>query len=564
MKEMRGYPLPLGVTEKNDCMNFSIAVESGKTCALLLYKKGAAEPELRAELPESEAIGEVRFTALPKSKVKGREYCYEIDGEKVVDPYVRVLNNKSGSEPRGYIVFDDYDWEGDLPLRIPYHEVVAYSLHVRGFTRHSSSKVKKKGTFLGIIEKIPYLKELGINQIQCMPIYEFKENKKYANYWGYGDAFCFAPKNSYAGGNDSARELKDMVKACHKNGIEVVLNLPFSEKITPQMIETCLQYYVMQYHIDGFILNPVLAPMQGICADPLLKKTKILYLKDDFQNVMRRFLKGDEGMVEGVIWWLRKLTREVGSCNYITQHTGFTMADLVSYDVKHNEANGEDNQDGPDRNFSWNCGVEGSTRKKSILALRKKQMRNAFFLLLMAQGTPCILAGDEFANTQGGNNNVYCQDNETSWLNWNKLDKEKDLMAFVKRLIALRKEHAIVHPEKPLLGRDETSCGVPDVSYHGESAWEVPDYMASRQLGVYYHGDTDCFMAYNMHWVGHKFALPALPKGKIWYRVLSTGDETVMQEAVIEENQKETIVEGRTIVMFVGKENGKSKKQNRS
>lgn len=564
MKEMRGYPLPLGVTEKNDCMNFSIAVESGRTCTLLLYKKGAAEPELRAELPESEAIGEVRFTALPKSKVKGREYCYEIDGEKVIDPYVRVLNNKSGSEPRGYIVFDDYDWEGDLPLGIPYHEVVAYSLHVRGFTRHSSSKVKKKGTFSGIIEKIPYLKELGINQIQCMPIYEFKDNEQYTNYWGYGDAFCFAPKNSYAGGNDSSRELKDMVKACHKNGIEVVLNLPFSEKITPQMMEFCLQYYVMQYHIDGFILNPVLAPMQGICADPLLKKTKILYLKDDFQNVMRRFLKGDEGMVGGVIWWLRQLTKEVGSCNYITQHTGFTMADLVSYDVKHNEANGEDNQDGPDSNFSWNCGVEGPTRKKSILALRKRQMRNAFFMLLMAQGTPCILAGDEFSNTQGGNNNVYCQDNETAWLNWNKLEKEKDLTAFVKRLIELRKEHSILHPEKPLLGRDETSCGVPDISYHGESAWEVPDYTASRQLGVYYHGDTDCFMAYNMHWTEHKFALPALPKGKSWYRILSTADETVMQEAVVEENQKETIVQGRTIVMFVGKENGKSKKQNRA
>lgn len=554
MKERKGYPLPLGVSERDDNMNFSIVVESGKECALLLYRKGAAEPKFRVELSETDAVGEVRFTAVEKAKVKGMEYCYEIDGQKVIDPYARAISDKANGEKRGRIVSEEYDWEGDLPLHIPQHEVIAYSLHVRGFTRHSSSKVRKKGTFLGLTEKIPYLKELGINQIQCMPVYEFEDNEEYTNYWGYGEAFCFAPKNRYAAGNDAAKELKDMIKACHTNGIEVVLNLPFSEKTTPQLIISCLQYYVIEYHVDGFVLNPLIVPMQLVMTDPILKATKILQLKDDFQNVMRRFLKGDEGMVDGVLWWLRRLTTEEGSCNYITQHTGFTMADLVSYNQKHNEANGERNQDGPNFNYSWNCGEEGATKRKTVLALRRKQMRNAFFLLMSAQGTPCILAGDEFANTQEGNNNVYCQDNETAWLNWKQLEKERDLFAYVKYLIEIRKEYSFLHPEKSLLKRDETCYEMPAVSYHGERAWEVPNHWNSRELGVYYHEDGDCYIAYNMWWEARKFALPTLPNGKRWYRILSTADEKLMEGSVLEENQREITIEGRTIVMFVGRE----------
>ena len=312
---------------------------------------------------------------------------------------------------------------------------------------------------------------------------------------------------------------------------------------------------MLEYHIDGFILNPVLAPMEAILADPLLKRTKILQNKEDFQITMRRFLKGDEGMVPGVMWWLKQQSKEQRSCNYITSHNGFTLADLVSYDGKHNEANGENNQDGPDYNYSWNCGAEGATRRKAVLELRKKQMRNAFFLLLMAQGAPCLLAGDEFANSQKGNNNVYCQDNETAWLNWKQLEKEKELFDYVRNLIALRKRLPILHSEKPLLGRDEMSCGVPDVSYHGESAWQIPQNVASRQLGVYYHGEgeseSDCFIAYNMHWTEHKFALPALSKGKRWYRVFSTEEE--LKEEMLVENQKETVVNERTIIMFLGR-----------
>lgn len=551
MRKLVGYPLPLGVSEKNDIVNFAVAVESGKKCSLCIFKKGEEIPKTEVELPEAEAVGEVRFVAFSKADVKGMEYCYKVDEKYRLDPYVKQIA-KYESGQRGTVLTDDYDWEGDKPLRIPNHEVIAYNIHVRGFTKHASSKVKKKGTFLGVVEKLPYLQELGINQLQCMPVYAFEEHEKYTNYWGYGKAQCFAIRDSYASGKNAGKELKDMVKACHKAGIEVVLNLPFTDETPKQLIVECLRFYVMEYHVDGFILNPYVAPIGQLCEDPILKHTKILQNKDDFQNVMRRFLKGDENMVQSVMGALAKNTDETGSCNYMTNHTGFTLADLVSYNEKHNEPNGEENQDGPEENFSWNCGEEGPSRKKAVLELRRKQMRNAMFLLMMAQGTPCILAGDEFGNTQNGNNNVYCQDNEIAWLDWKKLEKEQAFWEYVKRLIDIRKAYPILHTEKPLRGTDQTGYGVPDISYHGESAWKPQLQRSSRQLGVYYHDadDTDLFIAYNMHYEAQEFALPLLSNKKEWHLILSTAADT--EERMI--NEKQIIIEPRTILMFVGKE----------
>ncbi len=553
MEKRTGYPLPFGISVREQVVNFSVAVESGKACNLYIYEQGSERPTFVVELPEEEAIGEVRFVGLLYSEVKGMEYNYQVDGEFVLDPYVKAI--VPNAPVRGKVLPDEYDWEDDKPLEIPYHEVIAYNLHVRGFTKHPSSKVKHKGTFAGVVEKISYLKELGINQIQCMPVYSFVETKQYQNYWGYGEAFCFAPKASYAASEEPGNELKDMIKACHRNGIEVVLHLPFSTTVPKQLIEECLRYYVLDYHVDGFLLNPYIAPMEAILSDPLLKKTKILQNRDDFQNTMRAFLRGDEGMVQGVMWWLKERTLNSRSCNYITNHTGFTLADLVSYDRKHNELNGENNQDGPDANYSWNCGVEGPTRKKSVLSLRKRQMRNAMFLLMLAQGTPCILAGDEFGNSQGGNNNVYCQDNEIAWLDWKKTEKESDFLMYVKQLITLRKQYALFHLEKPLLGVDKTGCGIPDISFHGEEAWQIPNHRASCRLGVYYHGidDTDCFVAYNMHCEAYTFALPVLPKRKKWYRVCSTAEEPFAVKEQLEKDQRTVGISERTIVMFVGK-----------
>ena len=563
MKEIQGRPLPLGVTMIGNTMNFSVAVPQEKECQLLLYHAGEKKPCMSFGMKKS--IGEVRYIALEDIDPSEYEYNYEMDGEIVVDPYVKALagREKWGQardvqmhEVRGKLDIKEYDWEGDAPLQLPYHSIIAYSLHVRGFTKHSSSKVKAKGTFRGVIEKIPYLKELGINQIQCMPVYDFEENLQYCNYWGYGDAYCFAPKGAYAYSKDAVNELKDMVKSCHREGIEVVLEMPFSGNVPKQMMEECLRYYMMEYHVDGFILNPSSAPMEGICAEPILKKTKIMVHQTGFQTVMRRFLKSDEGMIPEVMYWLRHNSLGDRTYNYITNQNGFTLYDLVSYDGKHNEANGENNQDGPEYNYSWNCGVEGVTRKKDVLELRQQQIKNAFFLLLFAQGTPCILAGDEFENTQKGNNNVYCQDNPVGWLDWSKLEKKKELHDFVKKLIEIRKAYPAFWPEEEMRGIDQVSCGVPDVSYHGESAWRVPSEVSSRQLGVYYSGAAvggeDCFVAYNMNWQEHPFALPALSSGKKWYKIASTS-EGVLEEPELLDNQRLVEVAERTIMLVIGR-----------
>ncbi len=561
MREVQGYPLPLGVQISKDRVNFSIAVPADKDCQLLLYRTGRKKPCRQFDMKPM--IGEVRCIALEDIEPGDYEYNYLINKEVVTDPYVKAIAGKerwgvkkelSEHEIRGRLQMSDYDWEGDHTLQIPYHQVIAYSLHIRGFTRHPSSKVKAKGTFQGVIEKLEYLKDLGINQIHCMPVYEFEECQIYRNYWGYGAGSYFAPKSAYSADGDGARGLKDMVKACHRSGIEVVLEMPFCTAADKMMMLECLRYYVMEYHIDGFILNPFVISTESVHADPFLKNTKIMEHELGFQTVMRRFLKGDEGMIHDVIYWLKHHSKEQGIFNYITDQNGFTLNDLVSYDAKHNEENGEHNQDGPDYNYSWNCGAEGLTRKKAVLELRKNQMRNALFLLLLSQGVPCILAGDEFANSQKGNNNVYCQDNPIGWLNWRNLLKEQEMYQFVKQLIKFRKKYRLFHQEKELLGIDQSGCGMPDVSYHGEMAWRASTEVASRQIGIYYSSqdkeEADCFVAYNMHWLEHEFALPALKKGRKWYRAAST-KEGILKDLVVLENQRNIELDEREIVVLV-------------
>ena len=537
MRAKKGKPLPLGISITGSSVNFSVAVPEGKQCELLLYKAGSAAPA--EQFPMEESVGEVHFLAVEGLDPAEYEYNYRIDGEVVVDPYARGLAGREAwgterdaqkHEVRGVLRCDGYDWEGDRPLMIPQNQILAYSLHVRGFTKHSS-----------------------------MPVYEFEECGRRRNYWGYGPGWFFAPKSAYSACGDGGKSLKDMVKACHKAGIEVVLEMPFAQGTPGQMMEECLRYYLLEYHVDGFILNPFTAPMEGVCADPLLKKTKILVHDLGYQTVMRRFLKGDEGMVRDVMYWLRHKPEADRMFNAITEQSGFTLQDLVSYDGKHNEANGEDNQDGTDYNYSWNCGAEGPSRKKAVAELRKNQVRNAFFLLLTSQGTPCILAGDEFGNSQQGNNNVYCQDNPVGWVNWAGLKNHPELHAFVKALIALRKKHPVLWPEEEMTGMSYGNRGIPDVSYHGENAWKVPCEVSSRQLGVFYNGeDPDTgeeehlFIAYNMHWLEHTFALPALPKGKKWYRVASTS-EGILQEGIPAEDPRITEIEARTVAVFAGR-----------
>lgn len=563
MKRTKGQPLPLGVTITGNRANFSVVVPRGKKCRLLLYRTGETMPCEAYDMEDM--IGEVRYLAILEFNPDDYEYNYEVEDEVMIDPYVKALSGRSvwGAEAdvskhevRGILYHREYDWKEDESPDYPYEEIISYSLHVRGFTKDAYSKVVRKGTFEGVIEKIPYLKELGINQIQCMPVYEFEERGRICNYWGYGPAYYFAPKSSYSAHGDGVKSLKDMVKACHTEGIAVVLEMPFETHVPVMTVVECLRYYMIEYHIDGFVLNPCAQSTYAVLEDPILKHGGIMMRKPEFQNVMRRFLKGDEGMVNGVIYWLRHRGEEEKIFNYITSHNGFTLNDLVSYDGKHNEANGEDNQDGPDYNFSWNCGAEGPSRKKAVMNLRKRQVRNALFLTLLAQGMPCLLSGDEFGNSQKGNNNAYCQDNPVGWVNWRNLTSHKELFEFVKALIRLRKTYKVFRPERELCGIDTIRCGVPDVSYHGENAWRTPSEVSSRQLGVYYSGafykEADCFVIYNMHWLSHMFALPALKKGKQWYKIAST-DAGVMSEPILLTEQKSLEVEARTIIVLVGR-----------
>ena len=564
MKKTSGRPQPFGAVVEGRKVNFAVQVPEEKACALLLYKKGKQEPEHVFEMPAEEGIGEVRFLMVEDIDAKDYEYNFRIGGKVCIDPYVRELTGRkafgrvqdvSEHHVRGKLVSPEYDWGEDKRLHLPWDEVVAYSLHVRGFTKHSSSKAKHRGTYQGVIEKIPYLKELGINQIQCMPVYEFEEfSKGKVNYWGYGPAYYFAPKASYAAGESAVHELKDMVRACHREGIEVILEMPFAENVSVYTALECLRFYMLEYHVDGFVINPYTVPWEFLTKDPLLKDIKLMRKDDAFQNVMRRFLKGDENMVNDVVWALKHHSSPDGKCNYITGQTGFTLWDLVSYDSKHNEANGENNSDGPDYNYSWNCGAEGPSRKRAVTELRKNQVRNAFLLLLTAQGTPCLLAGDEFYNSQKGNNNVYCQDNETGWVDWSRLKTDDTLFQYVKGLIAFRKSHPCLHRREELRGLDQTACGMPDVSYHGESAWQIKNEVSSRQLGVLYSGSgvggSDCFIAYNMHWVPHTYALPSPGKGKVWCTAVCTAAGNVEPLSPLED-QKNMELKERSIALLV-------------
>ena len=561
MKTAVGFPFPQGCTVEGQTANFSVAVPEGQTCELIIYKTGARTSAFSQKMPYSDVAGNLHFLSVVLEQPEDYEYCYKIGGKMVPDPYGKAFSGREhwsvskGKEKRKLrtrIVTDTFDWEKSQFPHLNKEDVIAYSLHVRGFTKHSSSGVAHKGTFAGVTEKLPYLQKLGINQIHLMPVYEFDENQRHVNYWGYGKAYFFAPKASYAAG-DPVNEMKSLVRQMHLAGIEVILEMPFTEGTTFSLILDCLRYWVMQYHVDGFIVNPYICNPDELAKDPVLAKSKILKKEDGFQNVMRRFLKGDEGMIRDVICQLKNQDTQL--YNYIASHNGFTLCDVVSYDGKHNEANGENNLDGPDYNYSWNCGAEGNSRKKAVNELRKNQIFNAFFLLLFAQGMPCILSGDEFMNTQKGNNNAYCQDNLISWLDWNQLSRQEELYTFVCRLIALRKAcmKQTAKKSEDTMGRS----GIPQISYHGEDAWQMPAGRASRQLGVFYHEECtekDFYIAYNMHWLSHSFALPSLPKGMEWVCIAGTKEGVLDEKEAVPVKDKKVQLEERTIKVFVGRQ----------
>ena len=645
-----GDNLPFGVTKVADGVQFAVSIPHGRECYLNLYRTGQKRPVCRIHLTREFRRGCVYFvkiTGCPEIQndksvadilSQGYEYMYEVDGKEFVDPYAAVIHGRErwGKRVgkacvRGGISLEEFDWKDDSPLGTPFSDMILYQLHVRGFTKHASSKVEHRGSFAGLMEKIPYLKDLGINAVLLLPCYEFdeiqaaqkphgipagevpavrtaedeakqkstvsKNDQVKLNYWGYGqsETYYCAPKAAYAADPHRAGlEFKALVRSLHQAGIEVLLDIYFMPGTNVCLMEDCLRNWVLEYHIDGFRVNQEVMPAQMLVSDPVLSGVKLLTdywnreliagaygesgtfaeYNEGFMNCARRYLKSDEGQVEGFAGLFRRGSDNLASINFMTHVNGFTMTDLVSYDVKHNEQNGEGNQDGTEYNYSWNCGVEGKSRKKFIQARRMCQIRNALAMMLLAQGTPMLLAGDEFGNTQEGNNNPYCQDNEITWLDWRMTSAKTEILEYVKKLIAFRRKHPVLHQGRELYMFDSLSCGMPDVSIHGTQAWKADFSYYSRMLAVLLYGDyrkkddgtadDSLYIIFNMYWESRSFDLPNLPGEKEWYPAIETYGNTFSEVPVPVrrkkrrrkpslESQKKTIVPPRSIVVFVGR-----------
>lgn len=673
-----GSPMPFGATILNGGVNFSIFSRHATSCELVLFRKHEMEPYAVIPFFDEFKIGDVFTMIVFDLDYENFEYGYRIDGpfepstghrfdktKVLMDPYARMIGGRDiwRGEPnwddpyqhRARVMFDDFDWKEDRPLRIPMEDLVIYEMHVRGFSQHSSSGVKKNGTFTGIREKIPYLKELGVNCVELMPIHEFDEYENsrkspvngelLVNYWGYSNVGFFSPKAGYAAtGKYSMQcdELKKLILDLHQNGIEVILDVVFNHTaegnergpyisyrgidnktyyilnnegfymnysgtgntlncnnpIVRDMIVSCLRYWAAEYHIDGFrfdlasilgrdqngtpMANPPL--LESLAYDPILGSCKLiaeawdaggLYQVGSFpswgrwaewngryRDDVRRFIKGESGLVGAVaqriqgspdLYYYRGTNATI---NFITCHDGFTMMDLVSYNGKHNEANGENNNDGGNDNHSWNCGWEGVSTDPGVNFLRKKQIKNALTILLVSQGVPMILSGDEMGNSQSGNNNAYCQDNEISWLNWDDLKKNKDLFNYVKKMISFRMTHPIL--------RNNQYKNI--FSWHSTRAWFV-DWSDSenKTLAFMLDGsqasggpDNNIYVAMNTHWEMHGFQLPAPPPGRSWH-VFSNTDQAAPfdiwepgSEKLLE-NQGEFLVGPRSVVILIAK-----------
>lgn len=610
----------MGLTRTDGGIHVS-AVAAAKACSLLLFvkeDKNGKEARFREvrniPFPEEGKTGHVWSMTL-NGAFDDLYYAFEADGKRFSDPYGRSF---AGRERWGRlshakrlllspVAEPEFDWQGDRPLHIPYEDCIVYRAHVRGLTKHASSGTEHRGTFRGVVDKIPYFKELGITTLELLPPVEFQEvmmpenveGNPYGtseptgrlNYWGYAKAGMFAPKASYADpGTNPVTEFKYMVRELHKAGLEVVPELYFSGREVPEFVLETVRFWVREYHVDGIHLTGYV-PTVLLATDPYLAGTKLWALSweaekpaagekkhlgeynDGFLIDMRRALKGDEEQMSSLIYRNRRNPAETGVLNFMAGTNGFTMMDMVSYDQKHNEANGENNRDGSDYNYSWNCGAEGHVRKKKIQELRSRQLRNAMLLLFLSQGTPVLLAGDEFGNSQNGNNNAYCQDNEISWLNWNLNKWDQALLDFVKHVIAFRKAHPVFHMEQEPRVMDYLACGHPDISYHGVNAWQPEFENFRRQIGILYCGayakkpngenDDFFFVIFNMHWEPHSFALPNLPKNLVWSLAFDTSDsaaggyyEEGQERQIL--NQKNYMVPSRSVLVFQGKKKAKN------
>jgi len=696
-----GSPLPFGAALRRHGINFAIFSQHATSVTLVLFLPGLAEPIAEFPLdPRLNRTGNV-WHVFVRGLDPGVQYGYRMDANPntaphlnhfdptlvLLDPFAKAVASRpvwghTGSEaagvhsspPHADIIESAFDWEGDKPLNIPLADSVIYELHVRGFTIHPSAGVNHPGTFAGLAEKIPYLKELGVTAVELMPVKVFDEadcdrvnpftGERLLNYWGYQPINFFAPKKAYAcspAPGAAVREFKEMVKQFHAAGLEVILDVVFNhtaegnelgatlsfkgidneiyyildpatgayrnysgvgntlncnQPVVREMILDCLRYWVMEMHVDGFrfdlasilgrgkngevLANPPL--IEHIAADPVLADTKVIAEAWDaaglyqvgsfpawgrwaewngkFRDDLRRFVKGDAGMVSALATRLAgspDLYRTGGgepyhSINFVTCHDGFTLGDLVAYDRKHNEMNGDNNLDGSSENFSWNCGVEGPTESPEIQRLRVRQAKNLVTLLLLSDGVPMIGAGDEMRRTQHGNNNAYCQDNEISWIDWGLLEKNADLFRFFKLLIEFRRTHPGLRWRAMPGGQDATRIewhgvhlGLPDWSWESRSLavhLSRPDGAAETVLVA--DGETSArtttahlFLITNAYWEPLTFELPRIGT-QAWFRFVDTTvdapqeiTEPGHEVALPTQNTYET--GPRSVVILVGK-----------
>lgn len=669
-------PLPVGV-------NFTVHTSGGTSCELLLFHRGEEEPYAVLPFPDEYRIGDVYSMIVFGLDIEELEYAYRVDGpwdpEKglrfrkenvLLDPYARAVAGQRiwGEKKEGAyharVVKDVFDW-GDMPQsKREMSDLIIYEMHVRGFTKHPSSGVEQKGTFEGLREKIPYLKELGVNAVELMPIFEFDETvncrevdgKKLLEYWGYNSVSFFAPNTSYTAAEEYNREgteLKTLIRELHENGIEVILDVVFNhtaegnEKgptfcfkgfdnkiyymLTPdgnyynfsgcgntlncnhpmvrQMILECLQYWTINYRIDGFrfdlasilgrnadgspMNNPPL--LESLAFNPVLSNVKLIAEAWDaggmyqvgkfpanrrwaewngrYRDCLRSYLKGDLWEAWTAAWCISGSGDLYGgytqdgneryagynSCvNFLTCHDGFTLYDLYSYNTKHNEANGWDNTDGASDNRSWNCGAEGETDDPEVKMLRFRMIRNACAVLMCSRGTPMFLAGDEFGNTQFGNNNSYCQDNEVSWLDWSLLEKNRELFEFFKFMIHFRKKHTVIRKKLP-----DAVCGLGSLNTRNEYG-EPNIEKEARVLAVSFAGydsekgkDDIVYVAVNPYWEDTRIFLPDLQGRETWYLCVNTyGDGAgryVYPEGEEVRIESEFVMKPRSVAVFTTK-----------
>ncbi|MDM9384671.1 glycogen debranching protein GlgX [Chlorogloeopsis sp. ULAP01] len=687
----RGSQHPLGATPYKDGVNFSIFSEHAISVELLLFDKhDDAEPiqiiQLNPKINKTFHFWHI----FVKGLTPGTYYAYRVDGPQnlhgagyrfnknkvLIDPYSKgncnalwnridalgTKDNLATSMRSVVIDTSDYDWEGDRPLNRPMSDTIIYELHVGGFTRSPSSGCKNCGTFSGIIERIPYLKELGITAVELLPVFDFDEKEivrevngnQLKDYWGYNPHSYFAPEGSYCTASDEGshiREFRDMVKALHKADIEVILDVVYNHTsegnhmgptinfkgfenstyyhlvpwdkqyymdytgcghtfncnhpIVEKLIVESLEFWVKEMHVDGFRFDEGSILARGQDGVPMahppvvwhieisdtLAETKIIAEAWDaaglyqigyfpgyrwaewnghYRDDIRRFVKGDPGLVGAVasrIAGSADLYQATGhlpinSINFITCHDGFTLNDLVSYNYKHNEANGENNQDGINDNLSWNCGVEGETDDPGIDALRRRQIKNFVAILFLSQGVPMFVAGDEVRRTQKGNNNAYCQDNEISWFDWNLVEKNSDIFRFFKLMIDFRKCycHSALRRSRFFSG-EVNERGLADISWHGcklfSPGWYDPDARVLAYTMGGFEGEADIHVMLNMYWEALDFEIPSIAGRREWYKIVDTAEPSPMD---IMEQGKETIVsgnvctvQGRSVVILISK-----------